>query len=1065
MLCQTTARMLARSLLCTLFCSSALAGVNAWTVKGPPGGSFADIEAHPADSNVLYATFARSFFRSTDGGLTWQATRNFVRHVQDIAVDPTDGNRLYVAVLEDGLFRSENGGQSFEQVASGTAQIWSVGAADDGQTVYYADALGRFFRSTDRGQNWTERTSVGMTATRIQIEPAQPDVIIAIRGLDLMRSNNGGSTWAQSTIDSESINSIVRLSPTVLVAATADGLHRSTNDGGSWTEIFDGRYTSIAADPVDPATVYAASSGVDQALLRSTDSGATWNTFGTGPLGITRKVMVGPGSRFIVANSQGVQRSADTGATWTEATSGPLASAPTGLATTLAANSKVYAHASGDGDGLFVMSDDSTWQRIDIRDAYTQLGAVSAQTAVSLKPGSPDQIFLGVFGAGIARSADGGSNWTASATNLNGFGITAFGFDADDASTLYAGLTSGTATPPAAVYRSIDNGDTWQSHSLDVPNVFPMRLLVDPSDGDRMFLGTFQGLSAPGASGLYRTINRGLNWTRVAFAGQDVLDIEIDPSNPAIVYAATRTGLHVSTNGGDTFVANAAFDAITAFAARAIEIDPVVPTTLYVASIDPGDIQPQKSSWVLRSVDSGQSWETLRAESAEPRWYASDLALDPNLPTRLYVTTGGHGVGAFEIVNDLEISIAGHAGFVPRGIASSFDVRVENDGPYAGTALTTEIDLPAGLTNVTWTPSAGSCSRAGDTITCGAGVLRSAQTLTISVGYTAPANMALPVAVSVSAHERDGTAANNTAQATASVTEVTDLSVTLTPTPATVDRGDSLTYTAQVSNAGPNDSSASILMLMPDAGLTLGTLPTGCVAAGANITCTLAALASGASRSFAFPVTTNSIGTFTSSAGIAAAPGAHDPSPANNGVSSDVVARAIADLSVAITDNTDPVSTGTSYEYSIVLQNTGPDSANDVVANLTAPGTVSNVTSTQGTCTSNAGGRQCAIGTLASGASATITVTTSSATAGSVSMQANVTFPGADRVATNNSAQQSTTVNAPPGGGGGGGGSSSGGGGGALDLGWLLLGLTLAAARLAAHAHRNGIAKRRPAVF
>ncbi len=94
MLCKTASRALARLLLCVLTIPSALAGVNAWTVKGPPGGLFKDIEVSATDGNLLYATYARSIFRSTDGGLTWQVIRDFVAETQDLSIDPTDGNRV-----------------------------------------------------------------------------------------------------------------------------------------------------------------------------------------------------------------------------------------------------------------------------------------------------------------------------------------------------------------------------------------------------------------------------------------------------------------------------------------------------------------------------------------------------------------------------------------------------------------------------------------------------------------------------------------------------------------------------------------------------------------------------------------------------------------------------------------------------------------------------------------------------------------------------------------------------------------------------------------------------------
>jgi hypothetical protein len=252
------------------------------------------------------------------------------------------------------------------------------------------------------------------------------------------------------------------------------------------------------------------------------------------------------------------------------------------------------------------------------------------------------------------------------------------------------------------------------------------------------------------------------------------------------------------------------------------------------------------------------------------------------------------GVASFEIANDLEIGISGHSGLVPRGVPSAFDVRIDNDGSLAATAVSTVIDLPAGLSNVTWTPSAGSCSRAVNRLTCVAGVVRPAQPLTIQVAYTPPGDMTMPVAVSVSAHESDPAMANNTAQATASAAEVVDLGVTLTPSASTVDNGSSFTFAAQVSNTGPIGSSGSTLTLAPPTGITLGTLPAGCSAAGGTVTCTVGALTVGASISFSIPATVVNTGTFATSASIAVPSAAHDPNAANNTITANVVSSAVS---------------------------------------------------------------------------------------------------------------------------------------------------------------------------
>ena len=117
----------------------------------------------------------------------------------------------------------------------------------------------------------------------------------------------------------------------------------------------------------------------------------------------------------------------------------------------------------------------------------------------------------------------------------------------------------------------------------------------------------------------------------------------------------------------------------------------------------------------------------------------------------------------------------------------------------------------------------------------------------------------------------------------------------------------------------------------------------------------------------------------------------------------------------------DPVTEGSQLTYTIEVRNDGPDDAtNSVVADeLPSPSDVDAVlfTPTQGTC--NQQGNQpvtCSLGTLASGATATVTIVVTPKKAGTITNSASVTSDVADPNAANNSATVTTTVS-PAGGG------------------------------------------------
>lgn len=140
---RTGASLLSAVLALVAFVSHA--GTNSWTTKGPPGGHALDLKAHSTAPNVFYAMFLRSIHRSTDGGVTWTVLRNFEGQVNGLAVDPSDGDRLYVSVYNEGLYRSQNRGDSFSIVAPPGSGIWGVAA--NATTVYYSSADRQIHRS------------------------------------------------------------------------------------------------------------------------------------------------------------------------------------------------------------------------------------------------------------------------------------------------------------------------------------------------------------------------------------------------------------------------------------------------------------------------------------------------------------------------------------------------------------------------------------------------------------------------------------------------------------------------------------------------------------------------------------------------------------------------------------------------------------------------------------------------------------------------------------------------------------------------------------------------------
>ena len=136
-----------------------------------------------------------------------------------------------------------------------------------------------------------------------------------------------------------------------------------------------------------------------------------------------------------------------------------------------------------------------------------------------------------------------------------------------------------------------------------------------------------------------------------------------------------------------------------------------------------------------------------------------------------------------------------------------------------------------------------------------------------------------------------------------------------------------------------------------------------------------------------------------------------------------VSAFGASDLSITKTDSADPVTENTELTYTLTVANAGPDQANGVTVEDKLPNELDFVSAvaSQGTCTTQGKTVTCALGTLESGASATVELKTLATKAGQISNTATVTTTDTDSAPANNTDTETTAVVAPGGGGGGGG--------------------------------------------
>jgi photosystem II stability/assembly factor-like uncharacterized protein len=174
---------------------------------GDPQVLYMGIDGDPSEGNA-----GGGVFKSADGGGTWKplpSQPGSRRMFFGLAVDPTDSKRLYWAACGDrgGLYRSENGGESWELVFKDEQWCFNVMVTADG-TVYCPGK--NLWRSGDHGKTWARLTKFTGERVIVAMEshPRDPKTMwFTATTWDgsadggVYKTADGGATWQEITGD------------------------------------------------------------------------------------------------------------------------------------------------------------------------------------------------------------------------------------------------------------------------------------------------------------------------------------------------------------------------------------------------------------------------------------------------------------------------------------------------------------------------------------------------------------------------------------------------------------------------------------------------------------------------------------------------------------------------------------------------------------------------------------------------------------------------------------------------------------------------------------------------
>jgi len=328
-----------------------------WEVSGPhfPGWEIYHINGSPVNPDRLYASQTSGWFgqviqRSDDGGKTWEAVDNkfayegipgthqtfdgtqqpwAFKRVWNLTPSLTDADTVFAGVEDAALFRSGDGGKSWQELPGlreAKGHLWQPGAGgmclhtilldpSDPKRIFIAISAAGAFRTDDGGKTWLPinnglksqyelpdpQAEVGHCVHNLARHPSRPGVLFMQKHWDVMRSDDAGGLWREVSgnlpTDFGFPIAVHSHEPETVyvVPIKSDSEHfppegklrvyRSRSGGNEWEALTNGLpqsdcyvnvlRTAMAVDTLDSCGVYFGTTGGQ--VYASADSGDSWS--------------------------------------------------------------------------------------------------------------------------------------------------------------------------------------------------------------------------------------------------------------------------------------------------------------------------------------------------------------------------------------------------------------------------------------------------------------------------------------------------------------------------------------------------------------------------------------------------------------------------------------------------------------------------------------------------------------------------------------------------------------------------------------------------------------------
>ncbi len=609
---------------------------------------------------------------ATSSQNTFNGGPTIAGRIAAMAVDPTNGDIVYMGAAAGGVWKSSNAGANWTPItdsqpslATGSiavdptscspspCQIIYVGTGEANNSVdsYYGAGV---LKSTDAGAHWTQ------LGTSTFVGPKSSSRL------------DGGAHIAALAVDPKN-NQVILAGVQFFSSNSLSGVYRSSDGGMSWALVAAASGapgTSVAFDPVTAGVAYAAlgfaSGTAANGVYRSTDHGATWTklvgtganlfpTSGVGRIDVDLARTTPATLYAAVANSSeasflGMFKTTDSGANWTKLTNAPDACTASFGSQCFYdlivrvdpndANTVFYGGSTGDNDNsrvLFRTSDGgATWTSVANGLSGTKLHVDLHALAFAVPPAA-DRLYVG---------SDGGAYRSDNPTVATSTSIDYTDLNSTLAITMYyPGHTADRSNENVGFGGSQDNGSHRYSGNVAwdlVTSGDGGYTAQDPQSPSTIYttcqnICIFQSFVGGTVGSFGPQVTNGINPTdRVSF----IAPLVHDPNTSGRVYYGTFQ-LYLTTNSAATWssispdLTNGSPSTI-----RAIAVAPSDSNTVYVGT----SASSAAASKIQKTTNAGGGalWTDVTSTATLPTGRtATAIGVDANNPLIAYVAYSG----------------------------------------------------------------------------------------------------------------------------------------------------------------------------------------------------------------------------------------------------------------------------------------------------------------------------------------------------------------------------------------------------------------------------------------